>query len=113
VAVPEIDVARIKQWADGRVPAHVRDKVWIELDIDARSVTILECRPSWNPGLVGPEPTRSPIARLRYVATRKEWELFWRDRNLRFRRYGLAPAAPQVATLLAEIDADPTCIFWE
>lgn len=112
MAVPEIDVARIKQWAEGRIPAHVRDQVWIELDVDARSVTILECRPPWNPEQIEPEPERFPIARLRYVATRKEWELLWRDRDARFHRYDLAPAAPQVATLLAEIDADPTAIFW-
>ncbi len=74
MAVPETDLARIRRWATERVPAHVRDQVWIELDVDARSVTIFECRPSWNPELIGPEPTRFPIARLRYVAARKEWE---------------------------------------
>ena len=112
MAVPEIDVARIKQWAATRIPAHVRDQLWIELDVDARSVTIVECRPSWDPELIGPEPTRFPVARLRYVVVCKEWELLWRDRNERFRRYDPLPAAPQVATLLAEIDADPTCLFW-
>lgn len=112
MALPETDVARIRRWADNRVPAHVRDKIWLELDVDARSVTIVECTPSWNPDLTGSGPTRSPVARLRYVATRKEWELLWRDRNLNFRRYDPLPAAPHVATLLAELDADPTCLFW-
>lgn len=112
MAVPEIDVARIRKWADARVPAHVRDQLWIEVDVDARAVTVFECRPSWDPDLVGPDPTRSPVARLRYVAGRKEWELYWCDRNSDFRRYEDLPPAPDVAPLLAELDADPYCLFW-
>ena len=112
MAVPETDLARIQRWAARRVPEHVRDQVWIELDVDARSVTIFECRSSWAPDLIGPEPTRFPIARLRYLTARREWELFWRDRNSRFHRYDLAPPSPIVERLLEEIDADRTAIFW-
>ncbi len=43
---------------------------------------------------------------------RREWEIYGRDRNLKFRAYDLVPPTPNVETLLAEIDADPTCIFW-
>jgi hypothetical protein len=111
MAVPETDVARIRKWADSRVPAHVRDQLWMEVEVDTRAVTVFECHPSWNPDLVGPEPMRSPVARFRYVAARKEWELYWCDSNEAFRRYDL-PASPQVAPLLAELDADPFCLFW-
>jgi hypothetical protein len=61
---------------------------------------------------LGPEWSRLPIARLRYSPTHAEWTLFWCDRNLHWHRYdGIAPAA-HVDPLLAEIDADPTAIFW-
>jgi hypothetical protein len=40
------------------------------------------------------------------------WTLYFRDRNLRFHRYDLAAPSGSVAELLAEVDADPTGIFW-
>jgi hypothetical protein len=57
-------------------------QIRIEADLDDRSVTILECRPPCDPDRVGLERTRLPIARLRYTRLRREWTLYWRDRNL-------------------------------
>ena len=53
-----------------------------------------------------------PIARLSYVKQRNEWALYWADRNGRFQRYWESDPSPHVRDLLAEIDTDPTCIFW-
>lgn len=69
-------------------------------------------RPPLRPDRVGDEWTRFPIAHLRYTKTRGEWTLYWRDRNLRFHRYELVQPSPNVGDLLAEIDRDPTGIFW-
>lgn len=70
----------------------------------------MECRPHWrDPN----QPwTRLEVARLRYTQKRREWALFWRDRNLKFHLYDLVDPTPNVDELLAEVDADPTCIFW-
>jgi len=38
--------------------------------------------------------------------------LYWRDRNLRWHRYDRLAPSPHVEPLLAEIEADPTSIFW-
>jgi hypothetical protein len=43
---------------------------------------------------------------------RREWQIDWRDRNLTFHAYDLVSPTANVEALLAEIDADPTCIFW-
>jgi uncharacterized protein YjlB len=53
-----------------------------------------------------------PIARLRHVAARGVWELYWRDRNLNWHHYDRTAPAAHVEPLLAEIQADPTAIFW-
>ena len=53
-----------------------------------------------------------PIARLRYTAATTSWTLLWRDRNLRFHIYDLLPPSHSVQDLLAELDRDPTGIFW-
>lgn len=79
--------------------------------VQPRASTILECRPPWRKG-VGPEWTRSPIARLRYTEVRREWEIYLWDRNLELHLYDLVDPTPNIEALLAEIDADPTAIFW-
>ena len=47
-----------------------------------------EVRPPWDGK---GEHTRFPIARLHYTKIRGEWSLFWRDRNLKFHAYDIAP----------------------
>lgn len=110
-AIPELEVARVRRWCAERVPAHLHDQLRIEVDIDARSLTIVECRPPWNPELA-PDWTRFPIARLRYTTTTKQWSLYWRDRHLRFHRYDHLAPSEHLADLLSEVDKDPTRIFW-
>lgn len=109
--LPELDLARIRRYCAQRVPARVSDKIRIELDVSGRSVTILECRPPWNPDF-GTEWTRFPIARLRHFEAQGVWVLYWRDSNLRWHIYRRIDPSPHVDPLLAEIEADPTCIFW-
>jgi hypothetical protein len=109
--LPELDLARIRHYCDGRVPTHLRDQVRIEVDVRGRSVTILECRPPWTPA-IGPDWTRSPVARLRHLQARGVWMLDWRDRDRRWHRYDRIGPSPHVDSLLAEIEADPTGIFW-
>lgn len=111
MALPETDVARIQRWCRARVPQAVRDEVRVEADVADRHVTIVECRPPWGADS-GPEWTRFPIARLRYTNASKRWSLYWRDRDLRFHQYDRVPPTDTVEELLAEVDRDPTAIFW-
>lgn len=113
--LPETDLARINRWVqtqNNRIPPHAREEVRIEADFNDRSVTILECRPPWDPAGMGSEWTRVPVARLRYTKSRREWTLYWPDRNSRFHRYDLAQPTTDVVALLDEVDRDPTSIFW-
>jgi hypothetical protein len=109
--LPETDVARVQRWCRARVPDHVRDQVRVEADLAERHPTIVECRPPWQPD-IGPEWTRFPIARLRYAKATRLWSLYWRDRNLKFHANDRVPASASVEELLAEVDRDPTAIFW-
>ena len=81
----------------------------MECDVTDRHLTVVEVRPPWDG--VG-EHTRFPVARLKYVAARAEWSLYWRDRNERWRSYDAAPASRSTEPLLAELDRDPSGIFW-
>jgi chorismate mutase len=109
--LPEPDVARVRSWCEARIPERVRDQIRVECDVAPRHLTIVECRPPWKPD-AGAEWTRLPVVRLRYTETSRTWSLYWRDRDLNFHRYnGVAPTA-DIQELLAEIDRDPTAIFW-
>ena len=83
----------------------------MEVMVRGRSVTIVECRAPWRAD-IGPAWTRFPIAQLRFEPTVARWTLYWRDRNLRWHRYDRIDSASHVDSLLAEIEADPTAIFW-
>ena len=109
--VPELDLAKIRRYCAGRIPARVAHLVRLEIDVEGRSVTILECRPPWSADM-GPAWTRSPIARLRFTASRGDWTLYWCDQHQRFHRYVRIDPSLAVDALLAEIEADPTGIFW-
>ena len=60
----------------------------------------------------GTEWSRNPVSRLRYIVSRGEWTLYWRDRHLRFHRYAWIWQTPDVGVLLNEIATDPTTTFW-
>jgi Protein of unknown function (DUF3024) len=110
-SLPETDIVRVQRWCRARVPAQIRDQVRVEADVAERHVTIVECRPPWRADM-GAEWTRFPIARLRYTKSTRLWSLYWRDRNSRFHAYDRVPMAVAIEDLLAEVDRDPTAIFW-
>jgi hypothetical protein len=45
------------------------------MEIDGRSITILECRPPWREDF-GPDWIRQEVARLRYTSTSRAWTLY-------------------------------------
>ncbi len=109
--LPAADVARVRRLCAARVPEHVRDEVRIEVEEKPQSVTIVECRPPWREDY-GPEWTRSPIARLRYMRPSRLWTLYWHRHTGRWERYPLLPSTTRLAELLEEIERDPICVFW-
>ena len=109
VTPPETDLAWIAKYCADKVPAHVRKEVRVELETRGRSVTIIDCRPPWDGG-TGPW-SRLKVAQLRYRPESRDWTLHCRDRNEKWLDY-LDGFSGTAAELLAEIDEDPTCIFW-
>lgn len=105
----ETDVARVRRWCRDRVPDHLHDQVRVEVDIAARHLTIMECRPAWN---ANGEWTRLPVARLRFTRATGLWSLYWQDRNERFHLYDRVGASERLSVLLEEIERDPAAIFW-
>lgn len=113
MSAPDVDVAQVHRWVDERnqrFASHL-DEVRIEVDTGPASLTIVECRAPWRDD-AGPDWSRQGIARLRYRSTEQVWHRYWSDRHGKYHRYEDAPATATIDDLLAEIDADPTGIFW-
>jgi hypothetical protein len=89
----------------------MRDRVRVEVDVAPRHLTIQECHAPWSAD-AGPEWMRTPVARIRYTKSRGTWSLYWQDSNLRFREYDRLEPTPRIDDVLAEIDRDPTFLFW-
>jgi hypothetical protein len=109
--LPGLDVAAVRHFCEERVPPHALHQVRVELVPTRGAVTIVERRAPWREDY-GPEWTSRGVARLRYTAKTRLWVLFWSDRNARWHRYDLVDPTGDVRGLIAEVNRDPTCIFW-
>jgi len=99
----------VGRYCEERVPSHLRDRIRMEYEIRGNSVTIVERRPPWSPELP-PEWSTLPVAQLRYEDDK--WAIYWSDRNSRWHPYDEFEPTPELSAVLAEIDDDPTAIFW-
>lgn len=115
MAIPELvrlaATRQVEAFCEQRVPAHARAGVRLEYRALQSAVTIVERRAPWRPDY-GPEWSSLKIAQLRYDSGSSAWVLYWRNRNERWFPYSRVPASRDVGPLLAEVDADPTGIFW-
>ena len=101
----------IEVYCERRVSPDLREQIRIECSRRGNSITIVERRPPWKPDF-GPEWSSTKVAQLRYDDTAGTWSLHCCDSNGRWWPYdGVEPSAT-VVPLLAEIEADPTGIFW-
>ena len=111
--IPELDAERIRRWCAGRVPPHARHQVFVEAQIEGHTVDVVERRALWDrEDAPESEWAASPVARFRYVTGRKVWQLYWRDRNLKWHLYQPLPESSFVQHLIDEVDHGGNPIFW-
>jgi Protein of unknown function (DUF3024) len=108
---PEQALRAVQVYCESRVPAVLRDEIRIECSRRGRSITIVERRPPWMPEY-GPEWSSVRVAQLRLDDRAGAWALYWRDGRDRWHHYDTVEPTASVDPLLAEIEADPTGIFW-
>lgn len=58
------------------------------------------------------EWTEVPVAQFRREPGSERWRLYCADRHSRWHAYQGIKPAKSLTTLLAEVDRDPTGIFW-
>lgn len=92
-----------------RVPERARGQVRLGYKIRGNHVTLIEERIAYlEPG----EWIAIPVAQFRFDPADSLWRLFWPDRNARWHEYWDLDPARDFGLLLAEVDEDPTGVFW-
>lgn len=85
------------------------EQLRFEWEIDSHTVSIWEVRPPFDG--VG-DHTRMGVARFRYFPSRGVWILYWMRRDLKWHRYDRAPSTPDLASLVAVVEADEYRAFF-
>jgi len=107
--LPELDLDELRRFCAEQWPEEFKDEVRLEVRVRGSRVSVDECRPAFD-GAPG-EWTSTPVAQPRYDEEGL-WTLYYADSNSRWQLYSeLEPRQP-IAVIIAELDEDPTCIFW-
>ena len=108
--------AELQAFCDRKVPESVRNEIRLEVAFRSNTATIFERRPpfplSFIPAAKNEEWTRRSIAQFRYDAGTRRWALYGADRNGHRHVYDDLHPSERLEDLIAEVDADPTGIFW-
>jgi hypothetical protein len=110
VLVKTLDEKKLSAYCEKRMPPHARHQVRLAYEIRGNSVTIFEERAPWHKDMT--EWTSMPIAQIRYDGKTGKWSLYCADRNERWHKYPGQSPTKDLDEILAEINRDPTHIFW-
>ena len=116
MAFDDIQHARVKREVGAfveqrRPPAEIRDQVDIgfRIDDDDQSVVIHEIRPRFrNPD----ETIHTPVARMKYVKSRRVWKLYWMRADMKWHKYPPDPEVGSLQEAIEVVDDDDMCCFW-
>lgn len=111
MAIPDDALREAKAFCDRRVPSELRDEMRLEVTARGNTITIVEWRAPWDPQ-ASDAWTSTDVAQLRFDGIRGVWFLRHPDRSGRWRTYTERGATKTLAPQLAELDDDPTGIFW-
>jgi len=113
MAFGPIELKRIEQTVGElcrkRSPAHLKDQVRLEYVVKGHDVVIYERRPRWNNPK---EWGDSPVAKLKFARTAKQWRLYWQRADLKWHEYQRCSGSVDLEKLVQEIDADPLACFF-
>ena len=112
MAIPRDELARATEALMAfcaKVPDHVRDRVEHTFRVESHSIILISRYRSGGPKS---QWFDEEVAKFRYFASREEWDLYWMDRNSKWRVAGWRPPAKRFTTLLNEVEKDSTHLFW-
>ncbi|MFG2525620.1 hypothetical protein [Streptomyces sp. NPDC048527] len=104
--ISEMDQARLKKWAEQRIPVHAKAEIAVGCVVRGSAAVVTEERAPWDG--VG-ERTSCRVARLR--RTDEGWQADGADRNGRWYPCDHLPTVTSLDEALAALD-DPRHAIW-
>jgi hypothetical protein len=102
--------AQIKQFIESRRPTHeIRDQVDISYTLTNNSLEIFSIRPRWD-NLQ--EKIHEPIAKARFIKSRKLWKLYWMRASGKWVPYEPNAEVKSTEEMLTIIGEDQYGCFW-
>ncbi len=113
MALSEFEKERIERlfaaYAEKKIPLQFRDEIRIEHRFRGNEVILYESRPHYQDRS---KWFSSPVARFKKDPASNLWDLYCADRNSKWHLYQPRMQNKDIEKLLAEVDKDPTGIFW-
>lgn len=97
-------------YCQARTPTSTRNECRLAFRTRLNTMTLYECHGPWNPKF--PKNSRDSIAQFRYDPEDKVWTLYWADEQEKWHLYDQVEPTPELARLIAEVDADPLGVFF-
>jgi len=91
------------------VPERARDRIRFGFRLKGNAIVLFESHPYFQNRKRWID---HPVAKFRFYASRGEWHLYWMDRSLKWRLYEWFAPRRTFSPLLAEVERDPTFLFW-
>jgi Protein of unknown function (DUF3024) len=96
-------------WSKRRPPLHLRDKVREGQRIEGYEIELFLVRPHF---LDRTRWLEHPIAKARYIKSRKIWKVFWQRADMKWHRYDPHPEVKSLEEFLKLVDEDACQCFW-
>ena len=92
-----------------RPPQELREKVDYRIDIVGSEIVLSSVRPHWDNT---PGKSQLPIAKVKWIATRKQWRLYWQRADGKWHSYNAGSRPLTIREALAEVRRDRHCCFF-
>jgi hypothetical protein len=110
MALPDKELARVQELLDVFCRVRSGDAVAVAYQVRGNRVTLVETRPLF----IDPTILNSVnVAQFEFDPDLLVWTLYWYDRKNRRQPYPTGRNRDTLEKLVAEVETDPTGIFWE
>jgi hypothetical protein len=113
VAFDELELKRIDNSVGAvcqrRSPPRLKDQLEFTYEIDGHRVSVYEVRPRWDDPR---ERYRLGVARFRFIRARKQWQLYWMRRDMKWHRYDPEESPTDLESLVRLVDEDQYGAFF-
>lgn len=92
-----------------RPPKKIRDKLDLGYRINDQEIIIFTIRPNWKDQT---KKIESPIARTKYIKSRKIWKIYWMRADAKWHLYDPAEEVNSLNEFLELVEEDKHHCFW-